>query len=303
MTVNTTPYVIQALSHPADNFRRALAFAAHGQQGVRDSVSGDLSVSQNGTPNMSVNVAAGQALINGTQNTTSQGAYEMLNDATVNLAIAASDPTNPRIDIVCASVQDAAYSGASNQALLQVVTGTPAASPSPPATPANSIVLAQVAVAANATSITNGNITDKRPVFGSLFHAEAYLSANQSIPNNTVTVVAFDTVLADPNGNFTTGSSAHYTCPVPGRYLVLAGLNWASAAANAIGLAFKNGAEVQRTAQASGATMLVSPYSGIIRANASDTLDIRAFQASGGAVNVGAGSSLAHVEISYLGPL
>jgi predicted secreted protein len=45
---------------------------------------------------------------------------------------------------------------------LAVVTGTPAASPSEPAAPANSIVLAMVSVAALATSITNANITDRR---------------------------------------------------------------------------------------------------------------------------------------------
>ena len=42
------------------------------------------------------------------------------------------------------------------------MTGTPAGSPSPPSAPANSFTLAQVAVAANATSITSGNITDQR---------------------------------------------------------------------------------------------------------------------------------------------
>lgn len=161
MTAILPPWVVQASSHPADVFRRQTRLLALGQQGIR--LSGDLQVTQNGTPNMSVNVAAGEALVNGTQNTVSQGAYECLNDATVNLAIAASDPTNPRIDIVVAQVRDAAYSGANNDWVLAVVTGTPAPSPSPPATPANAIVLAQVAVAANATSITSGNITDKRP--------------------------------------------------------------------------------------------------------------------------------------------
>lgn len=172
MTVNAVPYVIQALSHPADNFRRALRFATINEQGVSPNDfwqgANALIVQQNGSPNMSVNVATGEALIKGTQNLTTQGSYHLINDATVNLTIAASDPTNPRIDIVCAAIQDAAYSGASNQALLQVVTGTPAPSPSPPATPANAIVLAQVAVAANATSIVSGNITDTRPNVSSI---------------------------------------------------------------------------------------------------------------------------------------
>lgn len=153
------PYVIQALSHPADVFRRSVRATRPGP-GVR--LPTDLAVTANGTPNMTVNVAAGEAVVDGSQNTLSQGSYEVLNDATVNLAIAASDPTNPRIDIVVAQVQDAAYSGATNAWQLAVVTGTPAPSPSVPAAPANSLILAQIAVAANATTIVSGNITDRR---------------------------------------------------------------------------------------------------------------------------------------------
>ena len=43
-----------------------------------------------------------------------------------------------------------------------MVKGTAAGSPSVPSTPTYSIALAQVAVAAGATSITSGNITDVR---------------------------------------------------------------------------------------------------------------------------------------------
>jgi hypothetical protein len=43
-----------------------------------------------------------------------------------------------------------------------VVKGTAAGSPTVPSTPTNSIALAQVAVAAGATSISSGNITDVR---------------------------------------------------------------------------------------------------------------------------------------------
>jgi hypothetical protein len=46
--------------------------------------------------------------------------------------------------------------------LVNVVAGTPAGSPSAPATPANSISLATIAVAAGATTIVTANITDTR---------------------------------------------------------------------------------------------------------------------------------------------
>jgi len=91
-----------------------------------------------------------------------QGAYAVTNDATVNLAIGAADPTNPRRDLVVVTVRDAAFSGANNDVILQVVQGTPAGSPVDPATPANSLVLARVAVAAAASSIVTANITDLR---------------------------------------------------------------------------------------------------------------------------------------------
>jgi hypothetical protein len=90
------------------------------------------------------------------------GTYVGYNDATVVLSITTADPTNPRIDRVCLTVNDAYYTGALNNAVLQVVAGTPAGSPVAPALPANSISLATVAVGAGATAITNANITDTR---------------------------------------------------------------------------------------------------------------------------------------------
>lgn len=157
--VNPVAY-IQASSHPADVFRRVVR-ALRPSPGVR--LPTDLAVTANGTPNMTINVAAGEAIIDGNQNVVSQGSYaSVLNDAVVNLAIAASDPTNPRIDLVVVAIQDAAYSGAANQSVFQVVTGTPAPSPAAPVAPANSLILAQIAVAANATTIIAGNITDRR---------------------------------------------------------------------------------------------------------------------------------------------
>lgn len=146
-------------SYTADILRRVTKLL-RGSQGVATST--DMSVAQNGTPNMSVNVAAGQAAVDGTQDVVHQGTYVGLNDATANFSIAASDPTNPRIDIVVAQFEDSVYSGANNDFKIAVVTGSPAGSPVPPATPANAMVLAQVLVGATVTSIVNANITDQR---------------------------------------------------------------------------------------------------------------------------------------------
>ena len=120
---------------------------------------GHLAVTQNGTPNMSVNVAAGTALVNGTS-VLAQGVYAVTNDAQVNLAIATADATNPRRDLVCLQVRDTTADGSGfNDARLFVVTGTPAASPVDPTVPAGCLVLARVQVNALATSIVNATIT------------------------------------------------------------------------------------------------------------------------------------------------
>jgi hypothetical protein len=59
-------------------------------------------------------------------------------------------------------VNDQAYTGVTNNIVYQVIAGTPAATPVAPTTPTNSIALAQIAVAANATVISSANITDVR---------------------------------------------------------------------------------------------------------------------------------------------
>jgi hypothetical protein len=90
------------------------------------------------------------------------GTYVTYNDASVVLSLNTADPTNPRIDLICATVNDAYYTGSLNNVVIQVVAGTPAGSPVAPSLPANSITLATVAVGAGATAITNANITDTR---------------------------------------------------------------------------------------------------------------------------------------------
>jgi len=160
MAVQNPPLAIQTGGESAELFRRyTAALVPPGGGGVLDA--GDLKVAENGTPNLSVNVAAGRILIPGTESSF-QGTYFAENRSTLNVAIAAADATNPRKDLVVAKVQDAAYSGVTNAWSLVVVTGTPAPSPAEPAVPANAMVLALVDVPANDTAITNSQITDRR---------------------------------------------------------------------------------------------------------------------------------------------
>jgi hypothetical protein len=158
MTLQTPPSWLQAGSYPAQ-YDRLTAQALWATTGIIGSAS--LAVTQNSPAGMSVRIASGWAAIIGTT-TTNMGVYTVFNDATTVATITAADFTNPRIDLVCVTVRDAFYSGANNDVIFNVVAGTPAGSPVAPATPANSIALATVAVAANASTIVTADITDAR---------------------------------------------------------------------------------------------------------------------------------------------
>jgi hypothetical protein len=159
-----------------------------------------------------------------TQQLTTQGTYYVYNDnsaGAVSLAIATANASNPRIDVVIAQVEDAAYSGANNDWKLAVVTGTAAASPTVPALPASSLVLAYVWIPAASSSVTAGNILDLRVAYDrNPFRAQMTRAAAYTQAAAGMVQFPFDTVVSDVSGSCTTGTSAAFTCPVAGVYLV-----------------------------------------------------------------------------------
>jgi hypothetical protein len=182
MALRNPPSWLQNGSHPAENDRLTTTGAIWNVKGIADY--GSFKVSQSATPAMTVSVAGGHALVEGTQ-TASQGLYIIYNDAAVTVAVTTASPTLPRIDRLCLTVQDAFYGGtANNQVILQVIAGTPNATPAAPAEPANSLTLALIAVAANQTTIVNGNITDSRTT--AQLSENAFTAAN--VAANTLTV-------------------------------------------------------------------------------------------------------------------
>lgn len=197
MALRTPPSWLQNGSHPAENDRLSMQ-ALYSTTGTIGSSS--LAVTQSATPGMSVQVASGWAAIVGTTQA-NMGVYTAYNDAAATAAIATANATNPRIDLVCLTVNDAYYTGSLNNVVINVVTGTAASSPTVPATPANSIALAKIAVAANATSIVNANITDLRVAVTS-----NVLSA-VNIAVNAQTGTTYTTVLSD-NGSLVTLANA-----------------------------------------------------------------------------------------------
>lgn len=114
---------------------------------------GGFGVTQTATPGWNVEVAAGRAIL--PTPVADGGAYSVLNESKVTLAIQPAT-AQPRIDLVVLRVADADYAGGSSIAVLEVVTGTPAASPVPPAiTTVGALQLARINVGANVASITN----------------------------------------------------------------------------------------------------------------------------------------------------
>ncbi|MBI1757972.1 MAG: hypothetical protein HYR62_01870 [Actinobacteria bacterium] len=195
MSVTTTPIFIQAGGETAESARRAIAALVGGRGGIIGAA--DLAVTENGTPNMSVNVGSGQVLIPGTEGTY-QGIYLVENRGTLNVALAASDPTNPRKDLIVAKVADAAYSGATNAASIVMVTGTPAATPTEPAAPANSWVLAMIDIPALDTAVTNSQIADRRTTQSSQKGRAAALGGiipvpSTNAPNHSAGLAIFET--------------------------------------------------------------------------------------------------------------
>jgi hypothetical protein len=154
---------IDRLSDGAGLLLPAAAGELRARGGVR--MLGDLLVTAQPTPNMSVSVSAGLGFVPAP--VAVGGTYTFPNDGPVNVGISAAHATLPRHDLVVARVQDSFYAGSANTGDLFVVSGVAAASPADPALPAGAsyTVLARVVVGAGVTSIATGAITNlARPV-------------------------------------------------------------------------------------------------------------------------------------------
>jgi hypothetical protein len=127
---------------------------------------GAFQVTQNSTPNMSVNVAPGRALIPG-GDVTNQGSYSVWSDAVYNVPIATAPGAGLyRIDTIVLQIQDDfVIGGGNNDFIIVPIVGTPAAVGTETAAPLpnSSVAIAYVVVGPNVTSILTANITDVRP--------------------------------------------------------------------------------------------------------------------------------------------
>jgi hypothetical protein len=237
---------------------------------------------------MNVYVADGWAAIVGTTQA-DMGTYVAYNDASVLLTITTSNPTNPRIDLICMTVNDSYYSGVLDNVVFQVIAGTPASSPVAPSLPANSISLATVYVAAGATAINSGNITDTRvsvttnlPIgditgvtagtgltgggtSGTVTLAIDSTVALKNIPINAQTGTTYTTVLSD-NGSLVTqtnGSAIATTIALNSsvNYPVGAQITFAQLGAGQVTIQGAGGVTVVSTGATAATPKLRSQYS------------------------------------------
>src|SRR5215831_4451454 len=121
-------------------------------------------VTAQGTPNMTVAVAAGTVCVNGAVATVTAG----------NVTITTADATNPRFDLICVD----------SAGVKSAVAGTPAANPVFPSA-GGKLVLAAVRVPAAIASISAAKIVDKRVMntintlyFGSAADTNLYRTAS-----------------------------------------------------------------------------------------------------------------------------
>ncbi|MCL4418375.1 MAG: hypothetical protein M1365_17105 [Actinobacteria bacterium] len=121
--------------------------------GVFTGILNTLAVVETDPVALAVRVNSGEAWIQG---------FWYQNTAYLTKSLAAADPTNPRIDRVVLRLDTVTNFKIS----IEVLTGTPAVSPTAPALTQTAstyeISLAQVSVLANATSVNNAKITDER---------------------------------------------------------------------------------------------------------------------------------------------
>lgn len=101
-------------------------------------------VTAQGSPDMTVAVAAGTVVIGDATVTVASG----------NVNISAADGTHPRYDLISVN----------NSGTKTHTAGTASATPKAPALPANSVLLAAIYVPANDTTIASNQIVDKRVV-------------------------------------------------------------------------------------------------------------------------------------------
>lgn len=133
------------------------------EEGVVGVLDGSFEVAQDTGANMQIKVGSGAA---GDKAVVSRDGRVYIGEhqsATVTLVVAASDPSDARIDrVIYRTYDDEADSSGNTYSDVEIVEGTPDAVPVAPALPDGAISLATFDVGAGVTAITDSDITDLR---------------------------------------------------------------------------------------------------------------------------------------------
>lgn len=167
------PWATQAGSYSAEQTRRAV-FASYARTAANNPgiISGGLISSADlqlsaAVSGLVVYVSTGEAIIPGNEGG-AQGGYYARNTTQISITLATANASNPRIDLICLTVDDSGYTpptgGTSGQVTAQAITGT--ATPGATLTnlngvgtlPGSSLLLGYVLVPAAATNLTSGDI-------------------------------------------------------------------------------------------------------------------------------------------------
>jgi hypothetical protein len=141
------------------------------RDGVFAAIGTEFQLTALGSPNQTVNVAAGS----GVATRTGQGPYVMWSTPTTNVPLDAAHATLARIDVVYARPIDNVFTEGAEKLTFGVLTGTPSGSPAVPSLAtafpnAPVLKLGEIAVPSLATRPSNqvqtGDITDKRRAAG-----------------------------------------------------------------------------------------------------------------------------------------
>jgi hypothetical protein len=258
----------------------------------------DFAVTQNGGGAMSVIVSSGFALISGTDSSPAQGQYHVYNDANVTVVVPTANGSNPRIDLIVATIQDAYYAGGTNSAILQDIAGTPGASPAVPATPADSLVLAHIYVGTAVASILTANINGTTGTNNPDTIAFTPMRSEGLLGKATPTGGTI-TATATP-GTLIAGFSIIVNVPANRNLRITAGLPWSQNAAQNVELeVFKDGVAIAGSLMISSASIdthsatvlcIDSPTAGVHQYN------INAWSTAADTITVTAGRGLMTVE-------
>lgn len=192
-----------SISYSAKDVRRHITRLQN--EGIVDS--GDFAVSERAAgANMSVDVAAGEAYVQGDTNA-DEAQYYCRETGTLNATFTASDATNPRIDRVVLEVKnDSEDSSGLNKARIRVIDGTPTGGATltnlsgAASVPSSCLLLANVLVGAGVTTITTANIQDRRVrsvQFPFKHYASLYTATQETITGTSYALATTPDILRD----------------------------------------------------------------------------------------------------------